>query len=63
MKEPTREEQRNLLLKIASIPVDQREQVVERTLERFEGEEKEKMRIRFENIFFVIDGERKKLAN
>lgn len=63
MKEPTREEQRNLLLKIASIPVDERERVVNRTLERFEGAEKEKMRIRFENIFFVIDEERKKLAN
>ena len=63
MKEPTWEEQRNFLLKIASIPVDEREQVVEKTLERFNGEEKEKMRIRFENIFFVIDEERKKLAN
>jgi len=63
MKETTREEQRNFLLKIASIPVDERDQVVKRTLERFEGEEKEKMRIRFENIFFVIDEERKKLAN
>ena len=63
MKQPTKEEESNLLLKIASIPVDQREQVLERTMERFQGEEKEKMRIRFENLFFVIDEERKKLAN
>ena len=63
MKQPTREEERNLLLKIASIPIYEREQVGERTIERFEGEEKEKMRRRFENIFFAIDEERKKLAN
>ncbi|WP_317897164.1 hypothetical protein [Aurantibacillus circumpalustris] len=63
MKEPSIEEERNLLLKLASIPVDQRQDIIEENLYGYEGEEKTNLRKCFENIFYIIDQEKNKMSS